>query len=279
MPISSNERTYLKNKHKGGKNNSKGATYENFYATYSIALLINRYITQLDDIRLTSQLKNCFVDDLLIEEPDAHRTYHQLKDVKNLTWKTNKLQYDFKRQIDISSERHENFELKLVHSNPVAKVSPIPDDIISCTTTLFFPAEKSLNRLILSYPPFKNAIKDISISEQAEDDELSDIAITILGTWSGMEQKNISLKQISEAIRSKGRGYTNIKTYPNACISDSCKEIFNHCNLSVYTSGINLYWSANNGKLTGKIEWTSDMEQKLQTSAPSDFWTLIELLS
>lgn len=121
-------------------------------------------------------------------------------------------------------------------------------------------------------------IKDISISEQAEDDELSDIAKTILGTWSGMEQENISLKQISEAIRSKGRGYTNIKTYPNACISDS-KEIFNHCNLSVYTSGINLYWSANNGKLTGKIEWTSDMEQKLQTSAPSDFWTLIELLS
>ena len=124
MPITAEERTYLKNKHKGGKNNSKGAAYESFYATYKIALLIDRYIKQLDDVRLTSQLENCFVDDLLIVEPDAHRTYHQLKDVKDLTWNTKKLRYDFKRQKDISSEVDENFELKLVHSNSTTMVIP-----------------------------------------------------------------------------------------------------------------------------------------------------------
>ena len=37
MPITSEEREYLKNKHKGGLNNSKGNTYENYYATYQIA--------------------------------------------------------------------------------------------------------------------------------------------------------------------------------------------------------------------------------------------------
>lgn len=124
MPITAEERTYLKNKHKGGKNNSKGVNYENFYATYKIALIIDRYIKQLDNVRLTSQLENCFVDDLLIVEPDAHRTYHQLKDVKDLTWNTKKLRYDFKRQKDISSEVDENFELKLVHSNSTTMVIP-----------------------------------------------------------------------------------------------------------------------------------------------------------
>ncbi len=279
MPITAEERTYLKNKHKGGKNNSKGANYENFYATYKIALLIDRYIKQLDNVRLTSQLENCFVDDLLIVEPDAHRTYHQLKDVKDLTWNTKKLRYDFKRQKDISSEVDENFELKLVHSNSTTMVTPIPDEIISCTTTLFFPAEKSLNQLILSYFPLKEAIQSITVSKQAEDDELSGIAGAILGAWSGMEQKDVSLKQISDAVRYIGKGYTNIKTYPDASISDDCIEIFRRCNLDFYISGINLYWSTKNNKLKGEIEWTPEIEQKVRKAAPSDFWKLIELLN
>lgn len=37
MSISPKERKYLKNKHKGGKNNSKGNIYESYYTTYCIA--------------------------------------------------------------------------------------------------------------------------------------------------------------------------------------------------------------------------------------------------
>lgn len=279
MPISPEERTYLKNKHKGGKNNSKGAEYEIFYATYSIALLIDRHITQLGDVRLTSQLEECFVDDLFIEELGSHRTYHQLKDMKGLTWKTKKLQYDFKRQMEISSELQEDFKLKLVHSNPAKMLTPIPDEISSCTTISFFPAEESINRLILSYSPFKNAIRNITVSGNAEDDELSGIAGAIVGAWSSMEKKDVSLKQIADAVRSIGKGYTNIKTYPNAIISEDCKGVFDRCGLCFYISGINLHWSTAHGRLTGKIEWTSEMERKLLKASPSDMWTLIELLS
>lgn len=133
--------------------------------------------------------------------------------------------------------------------------------------------------MILSYSPLKEAIQSITVSKQAEDDELSGIAGAILGAWSGMEQKDVSLKQISDAVRYIGKGYTNIKTYPNASVSDNCKEIFKRCNLDFYISGINLYWSADNNRLRGSIEWTTEMEQKLQETTPSDFWDLIELLS
>ena len=46
MPITQKEKKYLKNKHKGGKNNSKGAIYESYYATYQIVSFMNQYITQ-----------------------------------------------------------------------------------------------------------------------------------------------------------------------------------------------------------------------------------------
>lgn len=48
MPITTQERKYLKNKHKGGKNNNKGATYENYYATYLIASFTHKYMTQME---------------------------------------------------------------------------------------------------------------------------------------------------------------------------------------------------------------------------------------
>ena len=91
MSITQKEKKYLKNKHKGGKNNSKGAIYESYYATYQIVSFMNQYITQLSNVHLTTQLRDAFVDDLFIEEPNAHKTYHQLKDVKDLTWETSKL--------------------------------------------------------------------------------------------------------------------------------------------------------------------------------------------
>lgn len=280
MPISPQEQKYLKNKHKGGNNNSKGNLYENFYATYCIALFMNRHILQLDRIHFTSQLSNHFVDDLFIEDLNTtHRMYHQIKDVKDLSWKTPKLASDFGRQMEISNERKENFELILVHSNSSTKLKSIPDKFSSCTSISFFPASQSLNQLILSYPPFKDAIQNITISGTAEDDELLGIAEVLLGVWVSKIQKDLSLKEISDEIKNIGKGYINIKTYPNVDISNKCKDIFKYFNLSFHTCGMNLHWEANNGKLTGRIEWTPAIEQKLENTIPSDFWELIELLS
>ena len=280
MPISPQEKKYLKNKHKGGNNNSKGNIYESFYTIYCIALFMNSHITQLDSVYFTSQLEECFVDDLLIEESNtAHWIYHQIKDVKNLSWQTKQLKHDFERQMDISSEMGENFELKLVHSNSPTMVTPIPEEIVSSTSVSFFPAEKSLNQLILSYPPFKNAIQNITVLGEAKDDELLGIAEAILGVWTGLEQKNISLKAISDEVKRIGKGLINIKTYPNIQIADSSQEILRRFDLCFYTCGNNLHWHTSNQKLSGKIIWTPEIEQKLENVQPSDLWELIELLS
>ena len=61
MPVTKAERNYLKRKHQGGRNNSKGASYESFYAVYCIASLMERYMQRLDDVCLSSQVEACLL--------------------------------------------------------------------------------------------------------------------------------------------------------------------------------------------------------------------------
>ena len=63
---------------------------------------MDEYMSQWDAVYLTSQVPDAFVDDLLIEKPTFEKLYHQLKDVKALTWKSERLETDFKRQMEIS---------------------------------------------------------------------------------------------------------------------------------------------------------------------------------
>ena len=97
MPITEADRQYLKHKNRGGKNNAKGNRYENYYAVFQIALLLNSYRERLDDVCLATQLSNAFVDDLLIGVGNSNKTYHQIKDVKVLSWNTGNLKYDFEK--------------------------------------------------------------------------------------------------------------------------------------------------------------------------------------
>ena len=56
MPITEADRQYLKHKNRGGKNNAKGNRYENYYAVFQIALLLNSHHERLDDVFITTQL-------------------------------------------------------------------------------------------------------------------------------------------------------------------------------------------------------------------------------
>ena len=281
MPITTQERKYLKNKHKGGKNNNKGATYENYYATYLIASFTHKYMTQMESVFLSSQLENAFVDDLLVNETSTLlRTYHQLKDVARLTWRTGKgcsLETDFKRQMEISNEKGENFKLKLIYSKTDSPVSSVPNNLSPFTTSEYFPASHSINQLILSYPPFKDAIKQIMVQQEVPDDELSGAASAILGAWNSVNQNNVSLQNISDIVYSKGKGYVNIKTYPTVTVSYRCKEILNQFGLTFRENGLKIYWFY--GNLQGEVIWTANTEQRLVDGNPTDIWSLIELLS
>ncbi len=279
MPITTKERKYLKNKYKGGKNNSKGAVYESYYATYQIASFMNQYTGQLNDVHLSSQLEETFVDDLLIEDPDVRKIYHQLKDVKELTWKTGKshsLEYDFTRQMEVSSEKCEDFELKLIYSNPISTVSTIPTGIASCASAVHFPSCSSINQLLLSYLPFKEAIRNIALPP-VEDDELSGIAAAILGAWNSVEQKSVSLQQISDIVRSLGKGTVNIRSYPTVSVSDRCREIFSRLGITFHENGSTVHWSYK--QLEGKVPWTNEKERKVEKANPATIWELMELVN
>ena len=69
---------YLANKHRGGENNLKGGTYEDFYAVYQIVSCLTRFKDRLDTVQFQAQLEDAFVDDLLIAYPEIN-VYHQLK--------------------------------------------------------------------------------------------------------------------------------------------------------------------------------------------------------
>lgn len=280
MPITPAERKYLKRKHQGGKNNSKGNQYESFYAVYCLAELMNEYMSEDNTVYLSSQVADAFVDDLLIEKSASEKLYCQLKNVKNLTWKSERLESDFKRQMEISEEKGEHFQLRLVYSAVDSSVVEIPREISSCTTTVYFPACESLNQLLLSFIPFKNAISRISVKgENAINDELFGIAGTLLGAWNSCGQKGVSLAQITETMQRIGEGYVNMKGYNAVEISEDCKMILNKCGLHFYIKGIKLYWSNSTGRLKGEVEWTSELEQKLLDNVPCDLFEIIELLS
>jgi hypothetical protein len=277
MPITEEERKYLKNKNKGGKSNAKGNRYENYYAVFQIALLLNSYRERLDDVCLATQLSNAFVDDLLIGVENSNKTYHQIKDVKDLSWNKDRLEYDFRRQKEISLENKEIFSLKLVHSNQAGhqKLVEIPKEFSDCTDVEFFPASNELNQL-LWYSPFKDAIAEIVAEGRNNDDVLIGVAGSILGAWESVNaEKSISLKQIRENI-SKINRYDALKIYPTVELPDSCKKILEDIGVTFHTNGPLFYWKY--GFFEGRKEWTKEIEQNLLNNVPTKIEELISIL-
>ena len=272
MPITETDRKYLKHKHVGGKNNDKGNKYESFYATYRIALLISAKFDKLETVNLSAHVPNAFVDDYL-EEVESFKQYHQLKDVKNLSWKYEKVKYDFTKQIEISNENNELFGLKLVNSNE--KLIEIPEDISEYTSVEYFPAYHELTHSYLEYPEFKKAIENIAIEGRKNDDELIAIATTILGVWHSIETPK-SLKEIVELIKKTNR-YDSLRIYPSLELSNACKEILNNLKVEFYINGEILYWSYK--YFSGKIVWSTEREELLLKSSPTKIEELFTILS
>lgn len=168
------------------------------------------------------------------------------------------------------------FELKLIYSDQNSNITEIPIGISQYTSVVHFPFYSTLNQLILSYPPFKDAIKQITVQE-ATDEVLSGIASAILGVWYSCAQENISLQQIVDDIQKMGKGYVNMITYPTRAISQECQDIFNKIEGFTYNvNGTTLYWSC--GYMTGSTPWAEELESIIQNINPTDKWALIELL-
>lgn len=275
------DRVYLANKHKGGEANGKGSLYEDYYAVFQMVSCIARYKAALDGVTLQTQLKDTFVDDLLIAHPDKN-VYHQLKNTRSLTWNTKSskrtIVSDFENQIKDCRERNEEFALKLVYSATGSQVGDnIPESIRDYTSSEYFPYEEDLNGLILISNDFVEVLRQISVNgNSATVDELANVAQVFLGVWRGCGNNHrVSLSEI--VTRAEQTKHFNLNIFSDGIVSDACREVLDNIEgLCYYVSGRMFYWQL--GDFTGSCPWPEEKEQEIIDRKPTTRRELVAIL-
>ena len=201
--------SYLRNKHRGGRNNQKGNTYENFFAIYQIALLAPEAIAQAANIYILSQIP-AFVDDLIIDRgADSALQHYQIKETKSLSWGTDtsqvKIAYDFRLQFDLNTQAlNRTSEIFLVTSSDhVANelTESLPNDLRSYSSVIFFPYRPTLNALLQISNDLKNAIAYLTAFEFPTLDKIDCVASVLLGAWVSSDTSQTTVLEILQKAR------------------------------------------------------------------------------
>lgn len=208
MALSQEDKIHLKNKHIGGVNNQKGNDFENIYSTKEIIRLFATHPT-CKGISIAAQIKDAFVDDFLIIEPNGTRIYHQIKNTENLSWgnpQKGNLLYDFQRQQEISIENKEAFGLKIVYSNPQCAIHTTDCPSVLCNTTKkeFFPHQTILSLIRdPSFAEYLLAIMDIPPEDNTNDHKFN-FTEFILSQWTALKcNETVSLSEIRDHFMNK----------------------------------------------------------------------------
>jgi hypothetical protein len=227
---------YLKNKNKGGTNNSKGNTFENYYTVYQIA---KQYENKSNERHtLFSSQVLAFVDDLVItfNKPNKkhHRvkksvTFFQIKDTISLSWTTgaHPLFEDFDIQHKITRGKKKGVRLYLVVSKDVVKENldlDIPKSIENFTKIIHFPTANSISSLIHGNIAFKKVLIDVCAISNPSHDKLEALATIILGVWDASSKNKVSLESILSSCHNLNPNY--IKGFSNR-ISAQLARILN----------------------------------------------------
>ena len=151
----------------GGVSGKRGFRYEDFFATYKLLQFASKHIGQAIDARFKEQA-NCFVDDLVIEEPNLQHFY-QLKSGSSVTWGADnrKLEREFRDQSDDCKRRGVRFKLVVVVSNSGCKQSletNMPRGIKTVTSVIIFPILARPSELVDHRRIIKNSLKLLSAS-------------------------------------------------------------------------------------------------------------------
>lgn len=190
---------YVQNKHNGGRNNSKGNTFENFVAIYKLACLMQNKAS-LELILISSQVK-AFIDDLVIEKMTEKLTeYYQIKDVADLRWNNgdHHLSDDVDIQYALCAQLGQNAHVEIVVS--LAEVQQqlqnnLPANIQHKVTVTHFEGANSINNLIRTNSEFRKALEGICSLKNPSIDKLDLIGSLLLGAWASITPDRIPLKQ------------------------------------------------------------------------------------
>lgn len=187
------DREYLKRKHQGGESSQRGNLYESYFAVYQILLLMSQ---GKGDAKFFSQVEGAYVDDLLILL-DGCSVYHQIKDVKKLSWgnieESKTLASDFFHQVDICTSKKVDFLLKLIVSSGKERLDEkMPQELEAYSKVEEFPAYNNINRYIFNPLFYSIAAKAIDVGEK-QHYVVSTFVTMLFGKWCGKmyEGKNV----------------------------------------------------------------------------------------
>lgn len=161
--------TYAKQLHnirRGGDNNSKGSSFETYFAAAKICELAATQ-ENLDDFILSSQ-ELAFVDDLCLRQQSIQ--YKENFQAKNSSgsaaaWDSD-MENRFRMQIKIDTEYHNtqtNRQTLLVSCPDIAEANnkKIPQDLKETCCSKFFPYNKAATRVIYDCPQLREQLTEI----------------------------------------------------------------------------------------------------------------------
>ena len=158
--------TKLANIRRGGDNNSKGASFENYYAAAKVCEIAANQV-ELDDFVLSAQ-ELAFVDDLCLRRRSvAHKENYQAKnsDGNAAAWDAD-MEARFRMQMQIDEEFHNaqsNRQVLLVSCPTMAAANDgkIPGDLKANCFSEFFPYDPAATRLLYACPELRRHLEAI----------------------------------------------------------------------------------------------------------------------
>lgn len=277
----------LVHRRRGGDNNAKGNDHELNFGVYCIARCMADAIHANETITLVAQ-SLAFVDDLIIHFGQTNSTEnYQLKCVQDLRW-TDDLVTSFQYQQILNTEYHAYTQSKTIlvsgYENVWQRVNgDIPEVIANHTECRYFP-EGTINKLLLSYGPFREAITNVCVHPDQKD-KLESAATALLGAWTKSRHEGYSVKQVYEDALQVSPSH--LKSFGSVCTDNFeriKKVIDSFVAVSYRLEGDRLVYSAETLGIDGMIFDPVDslaflrLVESLEATPPTSEWELIARL-
>lgn len=278
---------YVKNKNRGGSNNEKGGTYENFYAVYKIALLSASIIEQHAKIRFYSQIL-AFVDDLIIlNEETQYLQHYQLKNSKSVSWGQGfkSISDDFEKQKMLNDSRPSTMSLVVADKSlQECLTRTCPESIQTFSTAVYFPFRENLTQIIKEVPDFDAAIRYLSAFEDPDPDKVECVAIVILGAWTSNPKADVSVIDILRKAQDSSPSFIRSFEEPPPLDPDVSEILSNIADFSYNLAKGFLHWQYGNKIEQGTIphrigdEQFNRFQARIKAHRPETFDALEVLL-
>jgi hypothetical protein len=280
--------TYLRNKHKGGTSNEKGAAYESNFAIFQLSKSCYQALTSEHEIHINSQTL-AFVDDLNIVNKTVNSSCsYQLKNVQNITWTggLHPLELDFQFHYELEKDKGiKDSSTVLTVSRPELynKLSAsIPDGILNHTDCTLF-EDEALNISLIKSSELKKSL--MAICSFNEVDKLTQLHTVMKGVWENNKHELTSANDFLQEVRNITPHFLRSFT-SNAMLESRLVEIFDKIegfSYEIFENKLKYSYSCgnNNSSFDGFIEIGSDDFENLSKVVieenPSTFFELLGL--